>query len=110
LSPLLFVLVAGLLQTIINSAMHRGILNLPIKERCGSDFPIVQYVDDTLLIMEACSRQLFALKALLNTFADSTGLRVNYHKSNIYQINVPEDRMSHLASTFECNIGTFPFT
>jgi hypothetical protein len=56
LSPLLFVLAADLLQTIVNSAMHRGILTLPIKERCGSDFPIVQYADDTLLIMEACPR------------------------------------------------------
>jgi hypothetical protein len=35
---------------------------------------------------------------------------VNYHKSNIYPINVSEDRMTHLASTFGCNIGTFLFT
>jgi hypothetical protein len=34
-----------------------------------NSFPIIQYAYDTLLIMEACSQQLFALKALLNTFA-----------------------------------------
>jgi hypothetical protein len=28
--------------------------------------------------MEACPLQLFALKALLKTFAESTGLKVNY--------------------------------
>jgi hypothetical protein len=103
-------LAADLLQTIVNSAMHTGILSLPIKERCGSDFPIVQYANDTLLIMEACPRQLIALKGLPNTFADSTGLRVNYHNSNIYPINVSKDRMINLASTFGCNIGSFPFT
>jgi hypothetical protein len=57
LSPLLFVLAADLLQTIVNSAMHKAILNMSIKEKCGSDFPIVQYADDTLLILEACPRQ-----------------------------------------------------
>lgn len=80
LSPLLFVLAADLLQSIINKAKDIGLLNLPLQNRCGSDFPIVQYADDTLLIMEACPKQLFVLKALLNTFADSTRLRVNYHK------------------------------
>jgi hypothetical protein len=88
LSPLLFVLAADLLQSIVSYAMHRGVLSLPLPERCGPNFPIVQYADDTLLVLEACPRQLLALKALLNTFVESTGLKVNYHKSNIYPINV----------------------
>jgi hypothetical protein len=54
--PLLFVLAIDLLQSIVNSAMHNGVLSLPLPERCGPDFPIVQYADDTLLIMEACPR------------------------------------------------------
>jgi hypothetical protein len=37
-------------------------------DRSGHDFPIVQYADDTLLIMESCPRQLFFLKAILNYF------------------------------------------
>jgi hypothetical protein len=108
LSPLLFVLAVDMLQSIMNSAMHRGLLNLPIPERCGSDFSIVQYGDDTLMVLEACPKQMVDLKALLNTFAESTGLRVNYHKSSIYQINVMPERMEHLANTFGCQIGTFP--
>jgi hypothetical protein len=60
--------------------------------------------------MEAFPKHLIALKALLNTFADSIGLRVNYQKSNIYPINVDEDRMKALAKTFWCQMGTFPFT
>jgi hypothetical protein len=34
--------------------------------------------------MEACLRQLFILKALLNLFANFTGLKLNYQKSYIY--------------------------
>jgi hypothetical protein len=46
----------------------------------------------------------------LNTFAESTGLRVNYQKSNIYPINVSNEKMEILAQTFDCQIGTYPFT
>lgn len=78
LSPLLFVLVADLLQSVINKAKSQGLLKLPIPLGYTSDFPIIQYADDTLLVMEACSRQLVTLKALLHTFGESTGLKVNY--------------------------------
>jgi hypothetical protein len=88
LSPLLFVLAADLLQSIVNSALHQGVLSLPLPPWCGTDFPIVQYAYDTLLFLEACPRHLLALKAILNAFATSTCLRVNYQKSNIYPINV----------------------
>jgi hypothetical protein len=66
LFPFLFVLAANLLQSIINKAKDYGIIKLPIPLSCGSDFPIIQYADDTILILEACPRQLFFLKAMLN--------------------------------------------
>jgi hypothetical protein len=109
LSPLLFVLAADLLQSIINKAKDCGILKLSIPLSCGSDFPIIQYADDTILILEACPRQLFFLKAMLISFADSTGLHVNYNKSNIYPINVSEQKMAMLANTFHCKVGALPF-
>jgi hypothetical protein len=56
LSPLLFVLAADLLQSVVNSALNEGVLSLPPPLRCGSEFPIVQYADDTLLFLEACPR------------------------------------------------------
>ena len=110
LSPLLFVLAADLLQSVVNKAKDLGLLKQPILTDFTSDFPIIQYADDTLLVMEACPRQLFVLKALLHTFAMSTGLKVNYSKSSMVPINVSEERMQHLANTFQCQVGTLPFT
>lgn len=59
-SPL-FVLVADLLQDIVNKAKDLGLLRLPLANRCGQDFQIIQYADDTILIMEVCPRHLFFL-------------------------------------------------
>lgn len=59
--------------------------------------------------MEACPKQLLFLKVILNSFGNSTGLKVNYHKSNIYTINVSGAKMEILVNTFQCKIGPFQF-
>ncbi|WVZ57552.1 LOW QUALITY PROTEIN: hypothetical protein U9M48_007924, partial [Paspalum notatum var. saurae] len=82
LSPLLFVLVADLLQTVLNRAKDLGLLTLPIPLNHTLDFPILQYADDTLIVMEGDARQLFILKALLNTFADSVQVALELKTQN----------------------------
>ena len=71
-----------------------GLLKAPLPN-LGMDFPIVQYADDTLLLVQAGAAQLFFLKALLKSFAQSTGLHVNYSKSVMVPINVDENRTKH---------------
>jgi hypothetical protein len=110
LSPLLFVIVADLLQSIVNHAKERGLLNLPIRLQSTQDFPIIQYADDTLLILEADARQLLVLKGLLQSFGSSTGLKVNYSKSLLVPISISEQKLEHLARTFNCQKGSLPFT
>lgn len=110
ISPLLFVLAADLLQSILNKAKDIGLLKLALPLGAGNDFLLIQYVDDTLVVMEACPRQPIALKALLNTFAESIGLEVNYSKSMMVPINTSADKMEILSNTFGCQIGTMSFT
>jgi hypothetical protein len=62
LSPLLFVLVADLLQCIINKAHSLNLLNLPILSRDGSGFLIIQYAYDTVVVLETSQHQLFFKK------------------------------------------------
>jgi retron-type reverse transcriptase len=88
LSPLLFVLAADFLQTLLNKTRDLNLVQLPIPLTYTSDFPIIQYADDTLIIMEGCARQLIFLKSLLQTFATSIRLKVNYSKSKMVPINI----------------------
>jgi hypothetical protein len=106
-SPLLFVLAADILQSIVNKAKDICLLELLLQGQRDVDFPMIQYVNDTLLIMEACQKQLFVLKALLQLIGDSTGLNVNYAKSNIYPINISTEKMDILFKTFSYRIGSF---
>ena len=109
LSPLLFVIAAELLQHIMNRGHQRGLFSLPIPSTTGQ-FPVVQYADDTLMILKADAKQLFCLKALLNSFATSTGLQVNFSKSMMIPINVLPEKMEILSNTFGCQVGSLSFT
>lgn len=56
LFPLFFVLAADLLHTVVNKAWHAGVLKHPLSENFQDDYPIVQYADDTLLILPGDAR------------------------------------------------------
>jgi hypothetical protein len=67
------VLAADLFQCIINKANHQGTLTMPIPASNSIDFPIVQYADDTIIIiMKSSQHELLCLKELLESFSQST--------------------------------------
>jgi hypothetical protein len=80
LSPLLFAITTDLLQCAINHEYEQGNLLPPFPQNVGTPFPVVQYADDTILIMQGCETQLILLKDILHKLALSSGLKVNYHK------------------------------
>uniref|UniRef100_A0A8R7V2Z7 Reverse transcriptase domain-containing protein n=1 Tax=Triticum urartu TaxID=4572 RepID=A0A8R7V2Z7_TRIUA len=72
-SPYLFIIVADVLQRLIR---HDDVLRHPLLP----DAPavVLQYVDDTLIIMRVCGRGAARLKLLLDQFAEATGLVINF--------------------------------
>ena len=110
LSPLLFVIVADFLQSILNDARMNNRLSLPIPSLSDQDFPILQYADDTLIFMNGDIDEHNNLKDILSSLADSSGLQVNFDESMMVPLNVSEERLDILASTFGCSKGSLPFT
>jgi hypothetical protein len=104
------VLVVDMLQAILNRAMQQDHINAPLPGPAFLDFPVIQYVDDTLVVMKADGKQLLCLKAILQSFADSTGLIVNPNKSSMMPINMSQERLQHFANTLQCRTGCLPFT
>lgn len=77
LSPYLFLIIADLLHRLVvhlkSSLQHPLVDDLPC--------PIIQYADDTLLILRAIEDQVQRLKRILDSFAAATILHINFHKS-----------------------------
>jgi hypothetical protein len=93
----------------VNDLLHQGVISLPITTG-DPDFLIIQYADDTLLVLPAELDQVIALKNVLNDFALSTSLNVNFHMSSMVPINVSDKRMQLLDKSFGCQVASLPFT
>ena len=108
ISSLLFVLAADLLQSMLNEAMHNSIISSPLRHTSSTDFPVIQYADDTILLAQADIRQAQQIKHLLNFYAEYNWLKINYSKSSLLSINTPPEKMQQLSTLLGCNIGTLP--
>ena len=108
LSPYLFILVADLLQQMVLSASMQGLLQHPIVDSLPC--PVLQYADDTLLVVKADPDQLAHLKALLDQFSSFTGLHINYDKSTFVPIGVEPSLAAEMAQLFGCQVSSFPQT
>jgi hypothetical protein len=60
--------------------------------------------------MKASQKDLFSLKAILQTYSQSTGLKVNFAKSCLLPINISQEKTEQLAGVFGCSVGSYPFT
>ena len=83
---------------------------MPLDCSYGLDYPIIQYADDTLLIVPACTDQLRRLKVILDKFSLSTGLNINFSKSSMVPINVDQVKSTDLALILGCKVEVLPFT
>ncbi|XP_073355272.1 uncharacterized protein [Aegilops tauschii subsp. strangulata] len=75
-----------------------------------TNYPVIQYADDTIIIMPACVNQATIMKEILTDYVASVGLHINFHKSTLIPINTPEDKCNELADIFGCVTACMPFT
>jgi hypothetical protein len=74
---------------------------MPIPSNHQMGFPVIQYADDTIIVMKSCQRELLCLKGLLESFAQSTGLRVNYTKSGLVPLNMSVEKAQTMIGVFD---------
>ena len=91
LLPLIFVIAPYVLQTMMNESKHNNMIQSPLIHQSCTDYPVIQYADDTFIIMPACPLQAAQMKKILTDYADSIGLRINFQKSMIVPINAAQD-------------------
>ena len=69
----------------------------------------LQYVDDKILFLDNNINMALNLKWMLTCFEQMSGMRINYHKSDLIPINISEGQANLFAQVFCCKLGTFPF-
>lgn len=70
---------------------------------------MLQYADDTLILLRADLQDVTRLKQLLDS-SDATGLKINYGKSTMVPMHVSEEQITEYISVLGCRREGFPQT
>src|ERR1041385_8254855 len=69
---------------------------------------ILQYADDTILFMDHDLDKAANLKLILSAFEQLSGLKINFHKSELFCFGEAQDARVQYAEIFGCEQGQFP--
>lgn len=108
LSPYLFIMVTDILSKMVSKADSLGML----KDFCSvgdSSIPFIQFVNDSLFMLDADPEALKVLRSILLILETVTGLKVNLHKSIMCPIgNVPN--LQEFVSLIDCQSSQLPIS
>ena len=70
---------------------------------------ILQYADDTIIFLDHDLKQTKNMKLLLCAFEQLSGLKINFHKSEIFCYGAAKEMEDEYTTLFSCNAGEYPF-
>lgn len=108
LSPLLFNIVVDMLAILISWAKEDGRVGGLISHLVEGGVSILQYADDTILFLEHDLAKVINMKLILSIFEQLSGLKINFHKSEIFSFGKAKDEESSYKSIFGCDSGSLP--
>jgi hypothetical protein len=95
--PLLFNLVADYLATLMKKARGAGLIRGLVPELVEGGLTHLQYADDTMICLETNEGSIANTKFLLYCFENMSGLKINYHKSEVMVLGVSGDESARIA-------------
>ncbi|XP_058756083.1 uncharacterized protein LOC131629310 [Vicia villosa] len=108
LSPFLLVLVMEVLMVLLKKSKEIGEFR-GFKIKGENEVDLLQFEDDTIIIAEGDIANLWSMKSILRGFELMSSSRINFHKINIYGINVGDWYLEATSSFLSCKVGSFPF-
>lgn len=106
LSPYLFLLVAETLQKLIRACAD--VLIHPVEQ--SGPCAVLQYADDTLILLKGDVQGVSVLKSVLDQFAAFSGLCSNFSKSTAVPIHMEDEAVQQCVQILGCRQESFPQT
>ena len=106
---MLFNIVVDMLAILIARAKEDGQVGGLIPHLVEGGVSILQYADDTILFMEHDLEKAVNMKLILCVFEQLSGLKINFHKSEIYCFGKAKEQEEEYKLIFGCEAGSLPF-
>jgi hypothetical protein len=108
MSPLLFDTTVDVLAILIKRAQEEGLIKGLASDLTAGGVSILQYADDTILLLENNCEQARNLKIILCLFEQMSDLKINFHKSDIYCLGQAQANVAAFEEIFTCKVGKLP--
>ena len=108
LSPLLFNLVADALGVLLDKASKKEHIKGVLEDLLPGGITHIQNADDTVIMIDGSATSITNLKLILYCFDWLTGLKIDYHKSEVYDFGVSQVEKEEMANMLNCVLGDLP--
>lgn len=109
MSPILFNIVVDMLAVLITRAKDLGQFRGVVPHLVDGGLSILQYADDTIIFMENDIEEAKNMKLVLNAFEQLSGLKINFHKTELFCYGAAQESEREYSQIFGCDMGIFPF-
>jgi hypothetical protein len=96
------------LVILIGRAKSDGQIEGVIPHLVDGGLSILQYADDTIMFMEHDLEKARNLKLILAAFELLSGLKINFHKNEMFCFGEAQNAVANYAELFGCGQGQFP--
>jgi hypothetical protein len=108
LSPLLFKIMVDMLKVFISRTKLDGQFEGVVPRLVDEGLSILQYVDNTILFLDHDLDKAHNMKLFLFAFKQVSGLKINFHKSELFYFGIAQDNLDLYTELFGCKAGNFP--
>jgi hypothetical protein len=96
-----------MLAIIMNRAKEEGEVGCLLSHLVDGGLSILQYADDIILFMEHDVAKVHNMKLILCISEQLSGLKMNFHKSELLPINLEVEELQPFIEFFQRVIGNF---
>src|SRR6266540_2718506 len=97
-----------MLSILIKRAKNQGQVGGVVPHLIDDGLSILQYADDTIVFMEHDLEKARNMKLLLCAFEQVSGLKINFHKSELFCFGEARDSSQLYLDLFGCKQGNLP--
>jgi hypothetical protein len=96
------------LAMLIRKAQAAGLVKGLVPHLVDGGVSILQYVDDTILLLDDDLENARNIKFILCLFEQISGLKINFHKSEIYCLGAAKEKAQYYSEIFTFPVADLP--
>ena len=108
MSPLLSNLVADALSALLDKAVQKNRITGIVADLFQGGISRSQYADDTVIMTDDSEQSVINLNLILYSFEWLSGLKIIFHKSDVFVFGMEQSEQERLANTLNYKLGGRP--